>query len=108
MTERGHLPNSWADVARSPVKLGTLAVGMSKPVTLTPLSRPPAYESQKRGQSSSLCRGELLLCVEMKKPLGYVQGKQRGKSPGASPAPVWPCWFQWEELGMQLGLRLHL
>lgn len=56
MTEEGHLPNSWADVACSPLKLGMPAVGMIKPVTLTPLKHPPAYESQKAGPGSPLYR----------------------------------------------------
>lgn len=36
MTDEGHLPNSWAEVACSSLKLGTLAVGMIKPGTMTP------------------------------------------------------------------------
>ena len=34
MTEGGHLPNSWADVACSLSEQGSLAIGMIKPMTL--------------------------------------------------------------------------
>lgn len=40
MTEGGHLPNSWADVAGSPSALGRLSEGLIKSVTLAPLVLP--------------------------------------------------------------------
>lgn len=72
MTEEGHLPNSWADVACSPLKLGMPAVGMIKPVTLTPLKHPPAYESQKAGPGSPLYRGSF--CSAWKRGLWGMYG----------------------------------
>ena len=40
MTEGGHLPNSWADVAWVPSEQGLPGAGMIKPMTLSPLVLP--------------------------------------------------------------------